>query len=300
MTESVTSKIRLTKLGYCPSCKTPSAPAPLYILSRTEVFRCVKCSLDYIDPSLDAKSMMDIYTSSETLKEINPACENYYEYQALDPKSLTYRDYYKALKAADGHVRGRELLEVGCGTGGFLEFAKSHGWKVCGLDSSTENIQKLKERGIAGLCENYFEYRGGNKYDVIVMWDLIEHPQDPLAFVKKSAELLKQGGILLLATPCYPNLLSILAGWFYKLSNGKNKGPAEKLYFLEHTTYFGLETLRPLLAEGGFDVATSWKTETDLVRYSFSPVTRMGLKGAFLLARLLRLQNRLTVLARKR
>jgi 2-polyprenyl-3-methyl-5-hydroxy-6-metoxy-1,4-benzoquinol methylase len=288
--------VNLTKLGYCPACGDPSTPEPRYILSRTSVYCCGNCDLNYIDPSLDAQSMMAIYLSSETLKEINPACESYYEYDALNEKTLTYRHYVEALDAAAKIAPGRRLLEVGCGRGEFLEFAKKRGWQVTGIDSSAENIRHVKERGLDGICSGFLECDKKGAWDVIVQWDLIEHPQDPPAFIRQSAEMLAKDGILLIATPCYPNLLSILAGWFYKLSGGKFKAPVEKLYFLEHTTYFGPENLSFMLENNGFTVESFWKTETDLARYKFSPPLRLALTIAFLFASL---ENRLTMLARK-
>jgi 2-polyprenyl-3-methyl-5-hydroxy-6-metoxy-1,4-benzoquinol methylase len=296
----LSSNIRLTKLGHCPACRTVSAPKPLYVLSRTSVYRCPACNLDYIDPSLDAQSMMAIYLSSETLKEINPACESYYEYDALDPKTLTYRHYVEALNAAAKLAPGKRLLEVGCGRGEFLEFAKKMGWQVTGIDSSEENIKYVRERGLDGICSGFLECDIKGAWDVIVQWDLIEHPQDPPAFIRQSAGMLAKNGILLIATPCYPNLLSILAGWFYRLSGGKIKGPAEKLYFLEHTTYFGPRNLSSMVENNGFQVAACWKTETDLKRYSFSKPLRAALGAAFFIARFFELKNRMTVLARKK
>lgn len=292
--------INLTKLGYCPACRMASTPKPLYELTLTSVYRCPSCDLDYIDPSLDSRSMMAIYLSSETLKEINPACESYYEYDALNPRTLTYRHYVEALDAAAKIAPGKRLLEVGCGRGEFLEFAKSRGWEVTGIDSSEENIRHVKERGLDGICSGFLECGKKGAWDVIVLWDLIEHPQDPPAFVRQSAAMLSQDGILLMATPCYPNLLSILAGWFYKFSGGKIKGPAEKLYFLEHTTYFGPHNLGHMVENNGFTVEKCWKTETDLKRYAFSKPLRIALTAAFLFAGFFELKNRLTMLARKK
>ncbi len=290
--------ITLTRTGLCPACRGSHGHQLLFKLDRFDVFRC-PCGLRFIDPSLDGKSMMEIYRSSETLREINPALEHYYEYDTLDPQSLTCRDYSGALKEVGRVTPGRELLEVGCGTGSFLEFAKAKGWQVTGVDSSPENIGKLRERGIEGEAADFLTLSTSKRFDVIVLWDLIEHPQDPTSFVEKSWELLNEKGLLLIATPHDPSLLSLLAGALYRLSRGRIKFPVRQLYILEHTSYFSLKTLRALLEKGGFRVVKAWKTETDLERYHFSPLLRTGLRGAFFLARCLGLQNRLIAVARK-
>ena len=289
--------IQLTETRQCPGCGDENKRRLLYRLDRTNVYRC-KCGLEFISPSLDPVSMTEIYRSSETLKEMNGALQNYYEYDVLNPSSLTYRDYSQALEKLSNRTAGRRLLEVGCGTGSFLMFARTKGWQVTGLDSSPENIAALKKKGIDGYCSDYLAAVLPEKFDVIVLWDLIEHPQLPVRFVEKSRTLLKPGGFLLLATPLYPNLLSLMAGVIYRLSGGALQLPVSKLYFLEHTSYFNLGTLSHLIGREGFRTVCSWKTETDLKRYSFSLATRTALRAAFLAARCLDLQNRLIVIAR--
>ncbi len=294
-----TSKIKLVPTGICPVCRQPNSRKLIFELSRTSVYRC-GCGLEYIDPSLDEASMIAIYTCSETLKEINPALENYYEYTTLRAGSQTFKDYMEALEAVAKWVPGRDLMEVGCGTGGFLQFAKEKGWNVFGIDSSSENISKLAEKGIEGSAVPFLAASAERKFDVIVFWDLIEHPQDPFSFIQKSKDLLRPGGLVLIAAPHYPNLLSVVASWFYRLSGGKIKRPAEKLYFLEHTSYFSVPTMGALLEKGDLQIVKSWKTETDLDRYVFPEPLKTCLRVAFIVARLLGLQNRLHIIARKK
>lgn len=243
--------------------------------------------------------MMAIYESSETLKAINPALENYYEYDTLDPKSKTARDYERALKEASQLTSGRKLLEVGCGAGSFLEFAREKGWEVSGVDSSEKNNLLLKEKKIRGICSGYLDAPENERFDVIVLWDLIEHPQNPNAFTEKSFRLLNPGGVLILATPCYPNLMSVLAHFFYILSFGNITSPLSKLYMLEHTSYFRPDTLKNMVISHGFKPAADFKTETDLKRYLFSKPLRLVLVLIFLAAQLIYLQNRYVLLAER-
>ncbi|MBI4549774.1 MAG: class I SAM-dependent methyltransferase [Candidatus Omnitrophica bacterium] len=290
--------IQLVETRFCPACGGENGRSSRYALAQTSVYRC-RCGLEFLSPALDARSMMEIYRSSETLREINPALENYYEYDTLDPRSLTSRDYGRALEEVSRFTAGRDLLEAGCGTGSFLEFARRRGWNVTGVDSSPENIARLGEKGIAGIEAGFLECRPGRNFDVVVLWDLIEHPSSPLDFVRKSRELLKPGGLLLLATPHYPNLLSELAKIFYRMSGGRISAPVRRLYFLEHTSYFSRQTLADLAQKGGFRVVKHWKTETDLARYRFPRPVRWALKASFLLARLLGLQNRVLMIAQR-
>ncbi len=291
--------LNLVRLGHCPGCKLTRKGTARFFLSRVSVFICPACGLRYIDPSLDGPSQMALYSSPALLKEINPALENYYEYETLNPRSRTFADYSRALAEAALLAPGRKLLEAGCGTGSFLKFAAERGWDVTGVDSGEDNIRAVQDHGLKGICSGFMEMAEKDAYDCIVLWDLIEHPQDPALFVDKCRRLLTPGGLLLLATPQYPNLLTVIGEIFYKLSLGRVKGPLEKLYMLEHATYFGIKTLRTFLKPLHFSAVKAWKTETDLARYRFPLLTGILLRVLFFTARILYLQNRVILIARK-
>jgi predicted TPR repeat methyltransferase len=81
-------------------------------------------------------------------------------------------------------------------------------------------------------------------YDLVTMWDVIEHVPDPTAYVHKAASLLRQGGVISLATPDVDSLPARLAGkrWVgFKLSE-------------EHVYYFSVTTLSRMLSEAGFEI----------------------------------------------
>jgi len=290
--------LELIKLESCPLCKSKSGRSLLFELEKFNVFRCL-CGMKFIDPSLSPKSMMELYRSSESLSAVNPALEHYYEYDTLNPKTMTYGDYRRALRELSKAVEGRRLLEIGCGQGAFLKVARTQGWDVAGLDSAPENIHALQREGIRGILSDFLDYAPAERYDAVVLWDLIEHPRDPALFVRKAGELLREGGVILVATPHDPNFLSLTASLIYKISGGKIRGPLEKLYLLEHTTYFDEATLGKLVSAERFNKVFSWRTETDLDRYRFPVAVHVALKAAFIFAKLLRLQNRVMLIAKK-
>lgn len=290
--------ISLIEIKACPVCDQEVAQPPLYELQDFNVYRC-QCGLQFISPCLSAHDMVSVYSSSEILQNASPVLKDYYEYDVLDHTTQTYRDYDKALSQLGSLTSQRKLLEVGCGRGGLLRVAKEKGWDVFGIDSSLENITELRKYDIAGVCVDYLSYHPAEKFDVIILWDLIEHPTNPAAYLQKSRELLHPGGLLLIATPHYPNLLSMIAGLLYQMSLGKIKFPVAQLYFLEHTTYFSMRVLRRFLERQNFKVLTSYKTATDLKRYNFSKLWRTLISMAFWVARILQLDNRVIVIAQR-
>lgn len=289
---------RLYQIGRCPACGSEANPAGALRLPLYSVFTC-HCGIKYIDPSLDEQGQIAIYQDSDSLTAINAALEQYYDYETLDPKSRTTKDYTAALAAVAALVTGRDLCEIGCGAGGFLAHAKAHGWNVLGIDSSSDNVSKTRSKGVEALPTNIFEFSTERFFNVVVLWDVLEHPQAPGKLLDRCRELLKPGGVLLIAIPYDPNIISSLARFFYGASFGKIQGPALKWYVVEHTSYFSRKGLTGLLARSGFSLLRSWKTETDLARYRFEASTRLILAALFFLARIFGLKNRMIAIARR-
>lgn len=291
------SHFELKPTGICPACRNEKSSEPVHKMTYFNVYDCAHCQMRFIDPSLTDDEQMQIYQSQETIQQVNPALQTYYDYDALNPESRTYKDYVRALSETENLVKHKSLCELGCGAGSFLRLAQSRGWTVSGIDASHENVKMLQSKGIPAIQGNIFEKEDWPQFDCVALWDVIEHPRDPGLLLSRCRNLLKPGGVLLIATPCYPNVLSQLADFLSRISGGKIAGPLDKMYMFEHITYFSPQSLKNLLHAQGFQVFKHWKTETDLKRYAFPPVTRMILKLAFGFARLLGLENRLIAIA---
>jgi 2-polyprenyl-3-methyl-5-hydroxy-6-metoxy-1,4-benzoquinol methylase len=289
--------IVLSEKKKCPACQKSRQERPMLRLPRFAVYACA-CGVKYLDPSLDAMTKIVIYQDSASLSEINPVLQQYYEYQTKDPRSRTRKDYTRALAALAQGTGGRELCEMGCGTGGFLAYAKAAGWDVLGIDSSSENILKVRAQNLEAVQANILDYSVSRKFDGVVLWDLIEHMQDPAALLRKSRELLKPDGRLLIAVPYDPNLISLLALLLYRVTFGKLQAPVLRWYGIEHVSYFSKPGLTGLLERNDFQAVESWKTETDLARFRFGMVTQGVLRILFWIARFLGLQNRMVLIAK--
>ena len=288
-----------TETPKCPVCGSPRPEKPCYRLKSVNVFRCA-CGIKYIDPSLNMESQIRLYQSSETLKEVNPILESYYENAALDPRSATCRDYQRALEAVEGGVSGRSLLEVGCGAGSFLDFARQKQWKVCGIDSSDENISRLQSRGLRGITGNFLTYPIEEKFDVVVFWDVLEHLQAPGQFIARARSLLTPKGLVLIAIPNEGNLIVSLSSFFYGITGGRLKAPLGRFYVLEHTSYFTPEALRRFLEHAEMKVIDCWQTDTDLDRYRLPMHLKLILRCLFVFGSILNQRTRFLMIAQKK
>lgn len=111
----------------------------------------------------------------------------------------------------------RELrfLEIGCGTGEFLERVSSLGeqLKVWGVDISELAINKVKKRGISGFVLDVSRQKlpfPNDFFDMIYMGDVVEHLVDPDFMILEVKRTLRDGGYLILTTPN-------LASWYNRI-----------------------------------------------------------------------------------
>ncbi len=302
MKSSVSLGLQLKAVTECPLCGYKER-LPLYNLEQTTVFKCSFCGLSYLDPCLDSASMATAYESSETLKELNPFHEGYYEYGDLNQDSKTLQDFKKSLELLEKHLPSpkKKILEVGFGNGLFLALARSRGWEVEGIDTSERNVDLAREKFSLNLQCGFFEaMKTDQKFDAVAMLDVIEHIERPPLFLQKAYTLLNPGGLLLLSTPNEASFLHGLSRGLYRLSAGLFSMGIKKMYLLEHVTYYNLKTLTNLVWRSNFDPVEHYHTSTDLSRYRLKPLEGLIASAILSLGKLLGQENRVVLIARKR
>ena len=94
------------------------------------------------------------------------------------------------------------LLDVGCGNGNFLEFARRAGWQVRGLDFDPVAVAAARTRGLDVLEGTIALLDGESEcYDRITLSHILEHVYEPWEILASCYRLLKPGGVLWLETP---------------------------------------------------------------------------------------------------
>ncbi len=132
--------------------------------------------------------------------------------------------------------RGR-LLEIGVGSGRFLEQARAAGFEVTGCDLSPAVCRRVRERiGVHVHCGPVESLRRGS-FDVVAMHHVLEHVEDPVGFLRSVREVLAPGGIVHTAVPNGASWEARFSGW--------------NCYVPYHLTYFDRETLVRTAREAG-------------------------------------------------
>jgi 2-polyprenyl-3-methyl-5-hydroxy-6-metoxy-1,4-benzoquinol methylase len=205
--------------------------------------QCGNCGFVYVSPRPDAKELYALY--GETYFHNNESgVVGYADYIRDEPNIR--RTAQRRLTYLERFIQPGSLLDVGCATGFFLDEARKRGWTVEGLDVSSFGVDYARQH--FGLNARHgtltdLDFAAGS-YDLVTMWDVIEHVPDPTAYVRRAAELLRPGGVISLATPDIDSVPARLAGrrWVgFKLSE-------------EHVYYFSVSTLTKVLNDAGFEV----------------------------------------------
>jgi 2-polyprenyl-3-methyl-5-hydroxy-6-metoxy-1,4-benzoquinol methylase len=128
------------------------------------------------------------------------------------------RHHFMFFKSID--VKGKKILDVGCGRGEFLEACKNKGaLKLMGLDPDPQNVSFLHALNICVLNDLYDLNTNLNGFDpdLITMFEVIEHLYDPHPLIKAAYEHLKiSKGSLFVSTPNAFNFMRLLKFSFHQ------------------------------------------------------------------------------------
>jgi ubiquinone/menaquinone biosynthesis C-methylase UbiE len=197
------------------------------------IVRCRQCGLVYTDPRPNGSDILETYQAVEDPLYI----------EEREGRVLTFEHHLKPLERLTGKPAGRPLLDVGAYSGVFVEIAAEHGWDAWGVEPSSWAVEQARSRGlrvVQGALETA-DLPDGH-FDVVTMWDVIEHLTDPREALLQARRLLTPGGLLVIHTIDIESLFARLMGprwpWLMEM----------------HIYYFSRHTLRAMLERCGFHV----------------------------------------------
>src|SRR3954462_9421265 len=142
------------------------------------------------------------------------------------------------------HLRGG-LPDIGCAPGLLPDEARARGYETVGLELSRASAEHARDALGLDVRELALEdFEDDQRFDVVVLADVIEHLDDPVAGIARRAALLSPGGVLCVVTPDPSSPTARLAGrrWW--------------AFVPAHTCLLPRMTLRELLAAAGLVVST--------------------------------------------
>jgi 2-polyprenyl-3-methyl-5-hydroxy-6-metoxy-1,4-benzoquinol methylase len=201
-----------------------------------QIVKCNHCGYVYANPRWAKDELLHAYESVED--------ETYVvERQG---REITFTRHLQDLEKRVGAGNGRFLLDVGAYIGVFVEIAAANGWHAMGVEPSEWAAKQAQKQGVHVIYGTQDSPAlQSQQFDVITMWDVIEHVDDPSAEMAKAYDLLKPGGWLVVHTMDIDSLAARLL---------KSRWP----WFMDmHIHYFGRQTMQDMLAKNGFEVVWS-------------------------------------------
>lgn len=296
----------------CLICDSFTTSAYIHLKSNNLLaLKCKQCGHIFVKNSpITSNNIADYYTMADfkgnrLLQELE--YPDYYSdcfagYNEKLDSSLVLKQFHeKANYFKSEFPHGGRLLDVGCATGVFLDMMKKEEWDVEGVEISEElalyaNKSFSVKVHIKDLTREEFDCE---PFDVITLFDVIEHIPDPNQMINACKNLLTNDGMLLLRTPTEDSLLRDIAKIFYFLSAKKIDSPMLWFYSFEHLHSFSFNTLNALLKKHGFHIKKIYREEESLERINLPKFVKIGMKLIYLLSKLSNKQHKITVIAKK-
>lgn len=241
------------RLSTCPVCHG-RAFEQRFSARGIPIESCRTCGLFVQNPQPSDEELAAIYGSDYFLAA--------WKKERIPPQFDTVKRATAALQLEEisaylrrrGHTpHGLRLLELGCGHGNMLMEARQRGFDVQGLEYSSDAAQRANDKlgadlvDVGTISEIPIPERS---FDICLLVDVIEHIRDPEFVLKHIWRILKEGGVLFIATPSVDS-------W-----SARALGRHWMEYKPEHLFYFDRNTIRPLIENVGFaDIVISTGTK---------------------------------------
>src|SRR5687768_17585300 len=220
----------------CPLCNARKAEVD-GTFHEHHLGHCTNCGMTYslIEP---------------TRSELEAHYADYPVRKVLSP--VTALRYDELLEEFERYRKRSRILDVGCGSGMFLERAAQKGWDVHGTEYGASSISATLSRGIPVIegpldPRNYVQA----SFDVICSFEVIEHLTHPSEELDVMISLLRPGGLLYITTPN-----------FNCLDRRISKEKWSVVNYPEHLNYFNPSTLNSMLSKKGMHHL--WTTTTGI------------------------------------
>ncbi len=198
-----------------------------------QIVQCNKCAHIYTNPVQDEEELIELYAAVD---------DQIYVEEKIG-RRLTFAKHLKDLERITGPGEGRKFLDVGAYIGVFVEVARERGWDAQGIEPSAWAAQFAQDHGLPVL-EGTLDHPDleDQSFDVITIFDVIEHLADPLGELRKAHAKLKVGGTIAVHTMDVDSRMS------------KMMGSRWPWYMTMHIQYFSQRSLVQFLEKAGFEV----------------------------------------------
>ncbi len=212
-------------------------------------------------------------------------------------------------------LRQAKVLDIGCGGGLFLSLLEQEGADVVGIELSDSRAQYAKTKHGLEIhkhpIESDFWQKGYTKhFDAVTLWDVIEHVNFPMQTLQSAANVLKNGGLLLIDTPCRDGFYHRFGEFTYKLTGGRFPTFLNAMYsshLFGHKQIFSTSEMKQLFESVGCEVLELQKFHELSFPYEFylkklfrsQVAVNLLLPFVKIFFKVFKIQNKMLVVGRK-
>lgn len=190
------------RLDKCPLCNSEDLKNEILCKDHTvsqqdfAIAKCTRCDFMFTSPRPTAKSLPDYYKSEDYISHKN---------KSNNPVNFIYKiarhfTIKSKIKLINKYGKKGAILDIGCGTGHFLNACKQDGWGIYGVepDNSAKEIAREKTNTVIKQDVNELTDK---KFDVITLWHVLEHISNLNEFITSISERLTKNGVIIVAVP---------------------------------------------------------------------------------------------------
>lgn len=203
----------MEKLTNCPVCNGTSSQLFLRVKDHStsketfDIVSCESCSFKYTNPRPDAQEILRYYESEDYISHTDKK-EGLFNKVYQSVRDYAIKQKYKLI---NGFNTSKSLLDYGCGTGDFLHYVQTKGWKTLGAEPNPNARKVMQEKGISSILPEEINKQQPGSFGVITLWHVLEHIHDVNEKLKAFHQLLEENGKLIIAVP---NHTSYDAGYY--------------------------------------------------------------------------------------
>jgi 2-polyprenyl-3-methyl-5-hydroxy-6-metoxy-1,4-benzoquinol methylase len=212
------------------------------------IVKCNNCGLVYTNPRFTYESLLKIYDKTYFITEDEEKIDCPFYLNYIEDKQTILKTMDLRLRKIRNFINSPgKILDVGCATGFSLMAATNLGWASYGIEISKFCYDYAKKNNLNIHNGNLQNFPNNMQFDVITMWDYLEHSLNPIDDLQICYNLLKDGGYIFLSIP---NIDS----WSYKLYKRNWIGFKN----LEHFYFFDRGKIKNIASRAGLIYVKSY------------------------------------------
>lgn len=245
----------MEQLNNCPVCQSQMFEEYLTVKDYTvsqeqfKIVTCKNCGFRFTNPRPDVNEIGEYYKAESYISHTNTSkgliSKVYQEVRKFTLKSKL--NLINKLSPQKG-----KLLDVGCGTGMFLNIAKENGWQVNGIEPDTGARAIAEEINQIKIKEEVLNSFQNETFEVITLWHVLEHIHELNATIDWVKERLSKNGSLIIAVPNHESKDAEI----YQEQWAAYDVP-------RHLYHFSQKTIKELFTKHGFELKESLPMKFD-------------------------------------